>query len=343
MKDEKILSVVVPTYNMEAYLDRCLSSFVLSEEYVSALEVIVVNDGSRDGSSSIAHRYASDYPGTFIAVDKENGNYGSCVNKGLELASGKYFRILDADDWFNKEALMSVISALKECDADLVFTKYAIHYSHCDALSVFPDEVIPGRKYQVDELDDRLINQVVVRMHGMTFRTELLRKCGLRLQHGISYTDSEYCYYPSKSVKSVVFLDEVLYEYDNSRDGQTMDINVRTRSLGQMHKVLMPLLKDYSATGIDVNPIALAAAKNILFLLYNTSLLICRKNAEVERMLREADAVVVKKKELVDYLDSLKVRKVHYVSLWRKTGLYYTDPVFRPYNFVWDTMKKLFR
>lgn len=110
-----------------------------------------------------------------------------------------------------------------------------------------------------------------------------------------------------------------------------------------MHKVLMPILNDYPASGIDVNPIAVAALKNILFLLYNTSLLICRKNAEVERMLREADAFVVEKKELMDYLDSLKVRKVHYVRLWRKTGVYYTDSVFRPYNFVWDMMKKLFR
>ena len=100
---DKILSIIVPTYNMEKYLERCLSSLIVSDEQMAMLEVLVINDGSKDRSSEIAHGYESRYPDTFRVIDKTNGHYGSCVNRGLQEATGKYVKVLDADDWFNTE------------------------------------------------------------------------------------------------------------------------------------------------------------------------------------------------------------------------------------------------
>ena len=97
----KLLTIVIPTYNMEAYLNRCLDSLLVSDEQMQLLEVLVINDGSKDNSSAIAHEYEAKYPNTFRVIDKENGNYGSCVNRGLKEASGKYIKVLDADDWFD--------------------------------------------------------------------------------------------------------------------------------------------------------------------------------------------------------------------------------------------------
>ena len=104
----KILTVVIPTYNMEKYLDRCLTSLIVTNnDLLERLEVIVVIDGAKDRSSEIAHSYQIRYPQTFIVIDKENGNYGSCVNRGVAEATGKYIKILDADDWFDLTATIS--------------------------------------------------------------------------------------------------------------------------------------------------------------------------------------------------------------------------------------------
>lgn len=89
---EKLITIVIPTYNMEKYLDKCLTSLIVPDEYMELLEVLVVNDGSKDNSSAIAHRYEDKYPQTFRVIDKENGNYGSYVNRGLKEAAGKYIK-----------------------------------------------------------------------------------------------------------------------------------------------------------------------------------------------------------------------------------------------------------
>ena len=126
---QKLLSIVVPTYNMEKYLPRCLDSLLLSEDEMSKMEVLVINDGSRDSSLQIAQEYENLYPQTFRVIDKENGNYVSCVNRGLQEASGKYIKILDADDSFSNEVFDDFISYLKQEDVDLTgYLEGAGHY-----------------------------------------------------------------------------------------------------------------------------------------------------------------------------------------------------------------------
>ena len=96
--NQKILTIVVPVYNMEDCLNRCLDSLLISsQELMQMLEVIVVNDGSTDGTSALAHSYEARFPGVFFVIDKENGNSGSCINAALAVATGKYFRQLDAE------------------------------------------------------------------------------------------------------------------------------------------------------------------------------------------------------------------------------------------------------
>ena len=85
---EKILTIVIPTYNMQDYLRRCLESLIVPEKQMKQLEVLVINDGSKDNSSAIAHEYQDKYHDTFRVIDKGNGNYGSCVNRGLQEAKG---------------------------------------------------------------------------------------------------------------------------------------------------------------------------------------------------------------------------------------------------------------
>lgn len=107
-----LLSIIIPSYNMEEYIGNNLKKLVAAQ-HLDKIEIIVVNDGSKDDTSAIAHEYQQQFPQNIIVVDKENAHYGSCINKGLTLARGKYFRILDADDFFESDALDAFIEKLK--------------------------------------------------------------------------------------------------------------------------------------------------------------------------------------------------------------------------------------
>ena len=108
----KVLSVVIPTYNMVSYLRRCLDS-VTRSDVPDSLELIVVNDGSTDSSLAIMQEYAKERPDIVNIIDKPNGHYGSCVNAALKVATGKYFRILDADDWFDTDGLIKLLNEIE--------------------------------------------------------------------------------------------------------------------------------------------------------------------------------------------------------------------------------------
>lgn len=116
---EKILTVVIPIYQIEAYLRQCLNSFVIKET-MEDVEVLMVNDGSRDGSVKIAEEFERLYEGTFILINKENGGHGSAINKGIELAKGTYFKVVDGDDWVDPSAFVRLVEVLKTSNADVV-------------------------------------------------------------------------------------------------------------------------------------------------------------------------------------------------------------------------------
>lgn len=127
MKEEKLLSIIVPTYNMERYLSRCLDSLLVSS-IIEYIEILVVNDGSKDQSSAIAHNYQERYPQSVKVIDKENGGYGSVLNIGLLNASGKYLKICDSDDWFDSEAFRDFVFQLSKLDTDVVYNSYSKEY-----------------------------------------------------------------------------------------------------------------------------------------------------------------------------------------------------------------------
>ena len=113
----KILSIVIPSYNMQDYLPACLDSLVVDDPALfAALDIIVVNDGSKDKTSAIAHDYAARYPDVIRVIDKPNGNYGSCVNRGLAEARGVFIKVLDADDTFDTAAFKQFIRRLIESE-----------------------------------------------------------------------------------------------------------------------------------------------------------------------------------------------------------------------------------
>lgn len=199
---DKILTIIVPTYNMESYLPFCLSSLLVGK-LMDSLDVVIINDGSKDSSSIIAHQYSFSYPNTFRVIDKENGNYGSCVNRGLIEAKGKYVKILDADDRFDTKSLQIIMEILLEIDVDLVLTDYV--------KVNMKNKEIERTRYDVQRnkiLDFQLMS-CFPEMHGVMYKTDNLRRINYRQTEGISYTDQEWIFEPMISVKSFCYIPRV--------------------------------------------------------------------------------------------------------------------------------------
>lgn len=243
---EKILSVCIPTYNMEALLPRCLDSFILEKEYMDQLEIIVVNDGSQDGSSAIAHEYADKYPHTYIVIDKPNGNYGSCVNAALKVATGKYFRICDADDCYKNSNLREYIEFLTTTEADIVFTPYSIYKG--DELSstfVVPAELC-GEIFSIDGLKwDSSGLKKFRAMHTMTTKKSILVDNNYFQTEGISYTDTQFIFYSYLYAKTCAFLNLVIYNYYLGREGQTVSLASMKKSYMHFYENANRMIDDY--------------------------------------------------------------------------------------------------
>lgn len=245
---DKILTIIIPTYNMEKYLRHCLDSLIVPN--MDKVEALVINDGSKDSSSAIGHEYQDKYPQTFRVIDKENGNYGSCVNRGLKESTGKYVKVLDADDSFYKEGFNEFIEALQKIDADLVLTDFDIvnekddvtykgHYS--EIYSNIPQNI----NFDFREFLDSPGTDFYGRMHGFTYKTDILRNMNYKQTEGVSYTDQEWVLKPIVNVKTCYYISIILYKYLIGREGQTM--NAYGKSIGQLITVVYSLINFYES------------------------------------------------------------------------------------------------
>lgn len=213
----KILSIIVPTYNMQDYLDRCLKSLIVNSDL---LEVLIINDGSKDQSLAIAKRYEKEHPNIFRVIDKSNGNYGSCVNRGLHEATGKYVKVLNADDQFRPEALNILLQEASTTDVDAFITNYVKSPISGKAKTVtfdLPQGVIIPFTEICNHKD--IIN---LWMHAITYKRENLLQIGYKQTEGISYTDQEWIFEPLSTVRTLMYIPQDLYIYTLGREGQTM-------------------------------------------------------------------------------------------------------------------------
>ena len=251
---EKLLTVTVPAYNAETYLETCLSS-LCQDEVLGDLEVLVIDDGSTDRTGAIADAYAERYPETVRAIHKKNGGHGSGINRGAEKASGKYFKVVDADDWVDREAFLHLVEFLRESDADLVASGFLWAFDNgTENPESFPKkaefkEPFSGVRYKQLYRFDDIAEKLYIKMHAMTIRTELLRKAvledGLRLDEHCYYVDAEYILYPIPYVETVSFLPDFVYMYRIGRQGQSVSLEKMQKNEENYRRVLRSLFRFY--------------------------------------------------------------------------------------------------
>lgn len=321
---EKILTIVIPTYNMQDYLHRCLDSLVVPEEQMKRLEVLVVNDGSKDNSSAIAHEYQDKYPNVFRVIDKENGNYGSCVNRGLKEATGKYIKVLDADDWFNTDVLVKVIEKLCNLDVDLFLTNFNEVSQEGDITKRITIETKPT-DVVFDFAEHSIKPYEAIVMHSVAYRRTLLLECDYKQTEGISYTDMQWVFIPLAFVKRSYYYPVALYQYLLGREGQTMDSNVMKKSAIQLLKMTSGLISAYehqkSNIVGNVKVYLQQVLKSQLYIIFELGLI---QGAIPNDILKQFDIDVISKNpELIEIVNEIVVSNSlqdSFVRKWRNNG-----------------------
>lgn len=241
---DKLLSIIIPTYNMEQYLRYCLDSLLIKENF-EALDVLIINDGSKDSSSAIAHEYADRYPTVFRVIDKENGNYGSCINRGLKEATGKYIKVLDADDSFDTTHFEDFVTYLMHTDTDLILSDFAIVNEDREIVKYHRYDFEPNRQYQMEEVCTTPIFKNM-EMHAVTYRRSILTNIDYKQTEGISYTDQQWIFIPMLCVKSVCRFDKCVYNYLVGREGQTISDGVRQKSMTHIIQCIYGMIDAYN-------------------------------------------------------------------------------------------------
>lgn len=242
----KILTVSIAAYNAEKYLKKCLSSLI-NVRYLDCLEILIVNDGSSDSTLNIANEYKEKYPASVFVIDKENGGHGSTINAGIRTATGKYFKIVDADDWVETENLDRLIEFLKQSNSDLVLNSYyevsasdnskKIRYSH-DMKPEYTKESIAF---------EEISSHIELAMHSMTIKTDILKRVGPVIDEKCFYVDVEYTIFPIPYINTVSILNYPIYDYLLGTATQSVNLKVMQNRRQQHLKVVKRIVDFYEA------------------------------------------------------------------------------------------------
>lgn len=244
----KLLSIAIPCYNSQDYMEKCIQSLLVGGDDV---EIIIVDDGSKDATPEIADKYQKRFPNIVRAIHKENGGHGSAVNAGIANATGMFFKVVDSDDWVDESVFLQVLDRLRELAlgddiidlfiANFVYDKDgAKHKKVMKYTSMFPVEKVFGWS------DVKLITKGhYLLMHSVIYRTQVLRKCELQLPKHTFYVDNIYVYHPLPYVKKMYYMDVDLYHYYIGRDDQSVNESVMIGRIDQQLKVNRIMIEDY--------------------------------------------------------------------------------------------------
>lgn len=240
---DKLLTVVVPVYNTEKYLMKCLDSLIVPE-YMERLDVIIVIDGSPDHSIDIARKYEERYPQTFYVIDKENGGHGSCCNVGLKEAKGKYIRFLDSDDWFDDEDFYKFLNEINCINADLIQTNQTRDYVY-KGKSVKENEYekVANQLWDADEFDYMSFCYFIT-LANSTFRTMCLRETEVFFTEKTPFDDTILYIQPLQKIRTIYCLNLKVYHYFIGRPGQSVR-KMNERKILCMRNEYMKLCNSY--------------------------------------------------------------------------------------------------
>ena len=243
----KLISFVVPCYNSSSYMHHALDTIL---EIKEDIELIIVNDGSTDDTLKIAKEYQKKYPKVIKVIDKENGGHGSGVNAGLGIASGKYFKVVDSDDWVDTSSLKKVVATLKKHDVDMLIVNYVYEKEgspkEMGYLNVFKENEI----FTWQEVGHFKVSEYLL-MHSVFYKTSLLKEIHLTLPEHTFYVDNIFVYYPLPFVKTMYYLNVPLYRYFIGRTDQSVNERVMIGRVDEQIKVTKMMIDFFDPLTIE--------------------------------------------------------------------------------------------
>lgn len=249
----KLLTVAIPCYNSQDYMEKSIRSALTGGDRV---EVIVVDDGSKDNTLKIAKKYQEKFPDIVKVVHQENGGHGEAVNTGIKNATGLYFKVLDSDDCLGKKALAEVLDLLedmvsKDAGLDMLITNFMYDKQGVKHKKIMKyKKAMPvGRMFGWDELKFGTTQYLL--MHSVIYRTKVLRECNMELPKHTFYVDNIYVFQPLPFIKNIYYLDVCLYKYFIGRDDQSVNENIMIKRLDQQYRVTRIMLDIYNNSEIN--------------------------------------------------------------------------------------------
>lgn len=329
----KILTIAIPCYNSQDYMRKCIESALIGGEDV---EIIIVNDGSKDNTAAIADEYAKKYPTIIKAVHKENGGHGDAVNTGIANATGAYFKVVDSDDWLDEEAYKKILKILKKIvveghELDLLLANYIYDKVGRRRKRVmrYRRALPANRIISWDTCRIKFNKFQYVLMHSVIYRTQLLKDCGVELPKHTFYVDNIFLFKPMVNVKKLMYVNADLYHYYIGREGQSVNEQTMIKRIDQQLLINKTLISFFSEHK-DVNK------QMYKFLLQYLDMMMCVASSIC--IVSDDKELLAKKKELWKYLkdtDKQLYRQLRttifgvYMNLPGKVGRYISKVGYR--------------
>jgi glycosyltransferase involved in cell wall biosynthesis len=282
---EKLISFTVPCYNSAEYMDVCIESLLKGGDRV---EIIIIDDGSKDATPEIADAYAEKYPDIIKVVHQENGGHGEGINQGIANATGKYFKVVDSDDWVGEDALetlLDFIGGTSEKNLPDLFVCNYLYYIKGEGINrrikygtIFPEH----KNVSWEQTKPFLLSQNLT-LHSCMFKTSIMKDNGLVLPKHTFYEDNYYVYYSIPYAKKIMYLDIDFYYYLIGRDGQSVAKEALLKRYAQQLKVTKLCFESHRILEFrDTQPHLYRCMYHHLRLMFLLSSLFCRLNKSKE-------------------------------------------------------------
>ena len=201
-------------------MEKCIDSLLIGKEDV---EIIIIDDGSKDKTGKIADRYQKKYPTIVKAIHQENGGHGAGINTGLKHATGKYFKVVDSDDWLDEKAYKKLLKEIKHIDTDLVVCNYVYTYTdgRKEQTISFANVYEEGKVLTWNDIH-RFNLTHIPSPHSIMSKKSVLEKSNIDLPKHVFYEDNLFIYLPLVNTNTIYYLNLDLYRYYIGRADQSV-------------------------------------------------------------------------------------------------------------------------
>jgi len=319
----KILSLIIPSYNCEQYLDKCILSFV-DGKIMDKLDIIIVNDGSSDTTEAIARRYCQLYPESVRLISQENRGHGGALNTGCAAARGKYLKVIDADDWVETENLADFVEQLEICQSDVVLTHYyTTDISTGEAKWWGSHTEKFGQSLRFKQImEDFGSYERCLTFHGLTYKTDFYHEYGYQLSEKIFYEDHEFATFPCCHAESLTALDILIYNYRIGDVAQSVsDVN-KLKRITHSEAVLRRMTEECLKLPGDMDKNALRYVHHkikVVLLSYLTTVLLVEKDKKLGRV--QAAQIMKYVRNALPDVYALAAKKYQMLRLFNCFGL----------------------